>query len=129
MKVLKTKVITYEEEVPTDLNEFRNWEFSSGGITGEDFGVFARIFKKFIKDNLPEESELIEFDRNHYYISGFIKRNDKFVYFSISDVRHFPNEWTDNILIRTAQHERDYTGGTNNYATLEGFKESVNGLL
>lgn len=136
MKIARRKITWYEEKIPKDLKGFVAWEFTSGSSTGEDFVIFARAFKKFIKDNLPEESELIEFYRGHYILSGFIKRQGtalynptRFVYFSISDVRHFPGDWIKNILIRTAKSETDYTGGTNNYTELKYFKENVSDLL
>ena len=129
MKMLRQKIITYEEEIPNNLNDFKKWEFSTGTTIGIDFKVFAREFRKFVKKNLPEGSELIDFCRGHYFISGFIKKGQKFVYFSISDVRYFPNSWAENILIRTAKDENDYTGGSNGYTTLERFKEDVSKLL
>ena len=33
-------------------------------------------------------------------------------------MRFFPGEWYDHILIRAAKHERDFTGGMNQYASL-----------
>jgi len=129
MKIVRYKIITYKEEIPNSLKGFKNWEFSSGGITGEDFKIFAREFKTFIKKNLPEEAEIVNFSRGHYFLSGFIKKNGKFVYFSIPDVRFFKNEWVNNILIRVAKSDKDYIGGNNNYTNLENFKEAVNKLL
>jgi len=129
MKIMRENVSYYEEEVPNSLNGFRNWEFSSGSTTGEDFKVFARKFKKFIKDHLPQKSELVSFLVGHYFISGFIQKDSKFVYFSISDVRHFPGQWENNVLIRTAKSEKDYTGGSNNYTGLLNFTSAVEKLF
>lgn len=116
-------------DIPKNLGGFKIWEFSSGPTTGEDFNIFAKMFKKFIKKNLPEGSELVSFNKGRYDLFGFIKKSDKFVYFSISDVRHFPNGWLNNILIRTAKSDNDYTGGSNCSTNLENFAISVNGLL
>ena len=58
----------------------------------------------------------IKFSNGHYYFSGFATKNEKVIYFSISDVRHFPE---DKVLIRTAKDYRDFTGGGNTYARLE----------
>ena len=127
--MLKSKVIYYEEEIPDNLVDFLQWEFSSGGTTGEDFIIFARKFKQYIKSQLPKNDEIVNFSRGHYILSGFIKRGEKFVYFSISDVRFFGNSWSNDILIRTAKDENDYTGGVNNSTSLEGFKKNVDALL
>ena len=67
--------------------------------------------------------------RGFYCASGFIERDGKFVYFSISDVRHFQHVWSTAILVRTAKDGHDYTGGNNNFADLAGFEPLVDRLL
>ena len=71
----------------------------------------------------------IKFNQGHYYFSGFAEKNYKIIYFSISDVRHFPND--NSVLIRTAKHTKDWTGGSNNYAERnhESIKELANKLI
>jgi hypothetical protein len=122
-------VVEEEATIPKTLNEFKTWEFTSGPTTGEDFKVFARMFKSHITKSLPEGARLVQFNIGHYYLSGFIQRDDRFVYFSISDVRFFPSAWHQHILVRTAESDRDYTGGSNGYTTLGEFTNAVNGLL
>ena len=129
MRITRYQTVTYDEEVPKSLEGFRNWEFSSGGTTGQDFKIFARLFKKEIERQLPGDVQLLKFSAGHYYVSGFIYRNNRYVYFSISDVRHFPGGWYDNILIRTAKSDGDYTGGCNNYTQLRDFGEKAVYLL
>lgn len=129
MKITRSVIHTYEEEIPDNLEGFKNWEFSSGSTTGQDFNLFQKEFKKHIKKILLPGMELINFGANHYYLSGFIKKEKKFFYFSISDVRHFPGNWFRNILIRTAKSEKDYTGGSNNSTTLENFVPSIDRLF
>lgn len=129
MKMIRERVVLEEEEIPEKLNDFKGWEFSSGSTTGADFRVFARLFRKCIRQTLPPGASLVNVSTGHYYVSGFIKRGDKFVYFSISDVRHFPGKWHENILVRTAKSETDYTGGSNGYTTLERFSENVERLF
>lgn len=129
MEVRKQEVHTYTEEVPESLGEFKSWEFSSGTRAGKDFKKFARLFRKFVKKEIPEGAELIEFNSGHYILNGFVEKDGKFVYFSISDVRHFKNEWAKRILVRTAEDEEDYTGGPNGYTDLESFGERVSKIL
>ena len=111
------------------IKQYLNWQFSSGPTIGKDFRQFSKEFKKEIKKRLPEGAELVTWNVGHYDISGFIKRGDKYVYFSISDVRYFKNEWYNNILVRTAKDTNDYTGGSNNYVSLPAFKEKIEELL
>ena len=60
--------------------------------------------------------ENIKISNGHYYFSGFATKNEKVIYFSISDVRH---GWDERVLIRTAKDYRDFTGGGNNFAECE----------
>ena len=78
---------------------------------------------------MPSGARLIKFSVGHYILSGFIERDGRYVYFSISDVRYFKNKWAENILIREAKNEEDYTGGSNGYTTLERFEQDVEELL
>ena len=45
------------------------------------------------------------------YVSGFLSKNGKVVYISL-------NDGMKDILYRTAEHTKDYTGGSNNTAPL-----------
>jgi len=112
-----------------NIKDWLDWEFSSGGTTGEDFKRFARDFRKSIKEKLPERAELVNWNNGHYYVSGFVKRENKYVYFSISDVRFFKDDWYGHILIRTAENDKDYTGGSNCFILLESFTREVDKLL
>ena len=124
-KVQRMVVHWQEEEIPRTLAQFKDWEFTSGSITGEDFKAFSTLFRKHIKKALPDSARLVKFLSGHYYCSGFIQMDTRFVYFSISDVRGFPGQWHKQILIRTAKSPEDYTGGPNCYTSLNDFTENV----
>lgn len=97
-----------------------------GGCASPDYQKFERAYKSYLKAMAKEiGGELVKFNPNHYEFSCFIKRNDKFVYVSISDVRYWQNRWYTCILVRTAKHEKDFTGGPNDYASLEQLKDKV----
>ncbi len=101
---------------------------SSSGLT-EEFAKFSKDIKKELK-KLMIGYELISYSRGHFEYSAFFKNinNGQLVYVSCSDVRHFKNAWYDNLLIRTAEHEKDYTGGSNDWATLPKLKEKADYL-
>ena len=128
-KMIRYETVSYEVEIPKKLDSFNHWQFSSGPTTGEDFKVFARLFKKRLKSQLPIEATLVNWNCGHYYLSGFVQKDGKFAYFSISDVRGFPGAWRKAILIRTAKSDTDYTGGPNGYTNLEDFGRRINKLL
>ena len=114
------------------LEEYSEYQFSSGGTTGEGYKKFERTFRGYIKNIATKNNlELVKFNKGHYYFSCFIKNPDTglCVYVSISDVRAFPNEWRDNILIRTADHEKDYRGGQNSFTSLEKLEYTMKRML
>ena len=84
-------------------------------------------------------AEVVKPSYGHYDMSGFIKRGDKYVYFSYS---HCGNRTqvllkdtslyygaSSPLLIRTAENEKDYHGGSNNYAAFEVCEEMIDKLL
>ncbi len=111
------------------MDKWINHIFESSTTITKEFKEFARDFRRYIKKSLPVGLKLVEFSIGHFYLNGFIKKNDKFVYFSIMDVRHFPYSWIDNILIRKAKNEIDFSGMQNHYTHLDDFVEEVKKLL
>ena len=66
---------------------------------------------------------LLECNRGHFYMSGFFMHKSQLYYFSIDDVRGFTMDGKYNMLIRTAKHLKDWTGGHNTYQQIK------NGML
>jgi len=94
--------------------KWKNHRFQSSTLKTEEFLRFAREFKRAISYELPENMT-ISFMVGHFYISGFFKNEttQKYAYFSISDVRFFQDSWVNDVLIRTAKDDKDYSGGKN----------------
>lgn len=117
-----------------NLNELRKYlthTFSTGSTTGKDYKTFQTKYINYLRSLCKLHGwELVNVGRNHHCFTAFIRNAEyKYIYLSISDVRYFNNEWYYHILIRTAKHERDYRGGSNNYACLTTLSESVQRLL
>ena len=105
---------------------FENW----GGVTSNEYNTFQKKYRNLLKSICENNNlELVAFHPNHYQFSAFIKSGNKFVYISISDVRYFKNEWFNHILIRTAKHEKDFTGGYNRYTTLPLLESTILKML
>ena len=100
-----------------------NQGFESSSCTTPEFKTFASKFRSALKKELKAAgAELVSFSRGHFYISGFYRVGSQLGYYSISDVRSGEGRGFTNrpdILFRTAQHEKDYTGGANQYVTME----------
>ena len=120
------------------VSDYANYRFESSTGKTKEFTSFATKFKNVIKSILEEtnpncEAVLDSFNVGHFYVSGFIKNqaNNKFVYFSIFDVRcsNVRHDVLDRILVRTAEHNKDFRGGNNSYTELENFRFAVERLL
>ncbi len=93
-----------------------------------DFNSYANNLKKKMKEHIKDtEIEIVSFEKNYYYVSGFLKKNNEFVYFSTWDYRS--NSKRDDILIRTAKNEKDFSGGRNNYTTINDFRKNIENLF
>jgi hypothetical protein len=92
--------------------------FGSSSVNSEEFNIFFNDFKKSFTNQLRKlKATEIEFSKGHFYLSGFFKVGEQYFYFSLSDVRSSFGD--DKLLIRTAKHNKDYTGGGNNYVTIK----------
>ena len=93
-----------------------NCEFESSSCRTPQYLKAHRTFKReFTKLLKPITKEILISKPNHFDISGFFKLNDDIIYyFSIGDLR-----WNKTFLIRIAKNFKDYTGGSNNYLSLD----------
>lgn len=114
-----------------NLEKWHHHMFSSSTTVGDDFKAFAKDFKKFIKEIAASiDAKLVKCNVGHYFLSGFIEKNKKFVYFSTGDVRvPIVGKWYENILVRKAAHSRDYYGGKNHTVSVKNLKEMIQKLL
>jgi hypothetical protein len=108
-------------------DSFRNVEFESSCGKTEQFKSFVRAFRSDVKRLLKGFD--IQISVGHFYVSGFVSQGDKHVYFSVSDVRHFSDDWYNHVLVRTAKDTKDYHGGSNNYTTLPQLRQAVENLM
>ena len=123
---LKTEEIIIQTEtrktVFKNLMDWKGNSFESSSYKTPEFMAFARMFRSHIQKQAKENGlEVTNFSTGHFYCSGFLRNinTGKFAYFSISDVRHFPDSWINNVLLRTAEHEKDYTGGRNQSVNIQ----------
>ena len=110
--------------------KYINYNFESSCCKTKEFVQFSRDFKSDLKKLIGEDYMLVSFGVGHFYLSGFIEKKNtgELVYFSTSDVRYFNNEWHNSLLIRTAKHIKDFSGGMNNFTNLKEIKEGLDRL-
>lgn len=99
-------------------------QFTSSSVKTPEFKAFANAFRADIRALCPGWTP-VNFNTGHFYVSGFLERFGKYVYFSASDVRYYPREWYNHVLIRTAKGPGDYTGGPNNYTSLPNIERAI----
>ena len=121
-----------KEDLPKELQPWWDHEFSSGGTTGPDYKEFQAAYGRWLRKAL--KGYKVNVLGNHYEFSAVITRKggagpDRHVYLSISDVRFFPHQWAQHVLVRTMAHEKDWTGGPNTYCGVNGIPERVGELM
>lgn len=105
----------------------------AGAYMSDDFLSLARKFRNALKREFPD-FEIPKYLVGHYGVSGFLAKEGVHIYFAWSVPRHeTPINTRDKgamhgVLIRTAKHDSDYTGGANNFCCLEDMGESVRAL-
>lgn len=113
-----------KKDVPRCLQKWYGHNFNYDLHEVEDF---LKDFKRWMRRHFSDF--LITFNDLYCALSGFLKMDGKYVYFSISDVRYWQDEWATNILIRTAKDVWDYHGGPNHYTTIDEFDHDVFDLI
>jgi hypothetical protein len=105
-------------------------EFESSSSKTPEYLAWHKLFKKEFTKFLTNKgaSNIVIGKPNHFDMSGFFTLGNTIWYFSISDLRGFK----DTMLIRTAKHYQDYTGGTNQYlplSTVERFEINFDKII
>lgn len=105
--------------------------FASDSVKTEQYRKFTQELKSYIVKKVKPDFDLAKWNEGHFYVSGFLKHRQtgKYVYFSCSDVRFFKGGWYRDLLIRTAEHDSDYTGGSNETSTLPDLNERAKTLV
>ena len=107
----------------------------AGCYVSKEYNTFQNAFKREmnkIAENIG--ATLVSFSKGHYYVSGFIERNGKYVYFnydsSLCGDRATPKlKDSDAMYCRTAKNEKDYCGGDNNSTSFENCESVIDKLL
>ena len=102
-------------------------EFISSSQKTLQYKTYHRTFKReFTKALNSMGCQDIKIGKpNHFDVSGFFTApGGQMWYFSISDLR-----WSkDQMLIRTAKHDKDWTGGTNQFVSLASESDLLRGI-
>lgn len=119
------------------FNAYQNKTLADdGAYMSADAKKFARDFKRRLTLNAKKrDMEVVNFSVNHYDFSGFIRKDGKYVYFSYDiprwgePINFYASGCTNGFLVRTAEHEKDYRGGNNNFTNLMHLLDKIEELL
>ena len=117
------------------INFFRKWHGAyledSGTYVSKEYKSFQIAFKRILNTIANDlNAELLWYHPNHYDESAMLKRGDKYCY-----IAHYNNTYSRStpvlhrILVRTAEHEKDYRGGMNNFPYWAHFVNEIDELL
>lgn len=121
-----------------NLNAFiSKWEGvqidNDGGYTSNQYKEFQSEYKALLKSVICKETDTVlhSFNPSHYEFSAVLKHpeTNTFYYISISDVRFWQDQWLNHILFRTMQHDKDWSGGHNQFSTLYELSENLTNLI
>lgn len=106
-----------------------------GGVVSGDFKSFAHRFRNYIKRNAERYGYCLrKYFTSHYYISGYLEKDGKYVYISYYVPRWgaidiHARDCTNGVLYCTAESTKDTTGGWNHFTSLEDMFEDINILF
>ena len=114
-----------------DLETWKGYVFETSSGKTPEWTTFSRQLRMYLKRTLTPEFEVVNYMRGHFYFSAFVRHlgTGQLLYLSCSDVRFFRDGWYNNVLVRTAENERDFTGGRNTYTNLANLKSHLEVIL
>ena len=106
--------------------------FESSCSETKEFHEFSKVFNKEFK-KLIEAAGCSDLNmyKGHFDLNGFFKAPDNSLrYYSMPDVRGASNaSLYPNLMIRFVAHDKDWTGGSNNWLSLDGDAETNIGYV
>lgn len=105
------------------IDKWKDYDFENNGWSrnhenrSDAFAQFLKDFRSDIKRMAKAKGwRVLPFKGNWFTVSGFLyhEASGRYLYFSVSDVRNCKNAW-EAMLLRSARHATDYTGGSNNF--------------
>lgn len=96
----------------------------SGTSNSKQSIAVIRAVKKAIVKAFPDCK--VTHSTGHFYCSGFVRRGEMIVYYCVSDFRYFPDQ---DVMVRHAKDEKDFTGGLNHYSSWEKLEETIASML
>jgi len=95
-------------------------EFESSSTKTPQFKDFVNQFKSAFKKEMKSIGVTdVPFSVGHFDITGFFSYQGQIYYFSLGDIRGMNYSGNVTMMYRTAEHLKDYRGGSNQWITIE----------
>lgn len=130
---MKSCVIPTEKTVAA----FKNYDFENCDVPEKYWGDYthANFFRKYfipivrreIKALAKKIGATVKFEPNYFDWSAFFCKNGKYVYVHCDD--HRWNNWYEQMYYRTADSEKDYHGGPNNWTSYDNLETSLKDMF
>lgn len=106
----------------------------AGGYVSKEYRQFQTALIREISNYAKAiGATVVSNIKGHYDTSCFVGRNGRFVYINhssgLSRMAEGVRIELDSFLIRTAGHEKDYTGGSNHYCNISKLQSMIDELL
>lgn len=117
---------------------YTKWQNSiladAGGYVSKEYRQFQTALIREISNYAKAvDAAVVSNIKGHYDTSCFVGRNGKFIYIGHSSGLSRRKDGVrielDSFLIRTAGHEKDYTGGNNHYCNISKLQSMIDELL
>ena len=107
-----------------------------GSVVSKEFNQFQNAFKREV-ERLAQEggARLVSYGKGHYDMYGFLEKDGTYVYFSYGALDRTKvqltsaSDFISPLLMRTAKHEKDYRGGSNNNILFTQFLPTMQRLF
>jgi hypothetical protein len=121
----------------TFYKKYHNKSVEDGiSVMSKEAKSFVTAFRNMLKRELsPYGIEVLSLKPNHYDCSGFVKKDDKYVYIHYSIPRYgtyinFKNaSFQNGVLIRLADNDHDFKGYDNHFSSIYDLPTSIRRLL
>lgn len=106
-----------------------------GAYVSDDFKDFCKDLRAYLKKTVARKGWTLDtFSPSHYDVSGFLVKDNKYIYFSYSVPRGEINmdfnrhDAMCGVLIRTADSNSDYSGGSNHFTSWYNFEDEFDSV-
>lgn len=102
---------------------YKDMKFISTCGRSSQYVEFGKDLEKALQNDLGADYK-VKINIGHFAVSGFVSKDNKYVYFSVEDLRDSDNGFED-CLYRTATDDKDYRGGSNHFCSLYELADNI----